>query len=88
VQKPGCSQHRQIRPRAGQELQTQNPPKNARPSLPETIQDPEAHHQFIEQTLDEWLKLAVVKKSNSLYNSPIFCIPKKQGQGLCIVHDF
>jgi len=37
---------------------------------------PEAHHQFIEQTLDEWLKLGVVKRSNSLYNSPIFCVPK------------
>jgi hypothetical protein len=49
---------------------------------------PEAHHQFIEQTLDEWLKLGVVKRSNSLYNSPIFCVPKKQGQGLRIVQDF
>jgi hypothetical protein len=48
----------------------------------------EAHHQFIEQTLDEWLKLGVVKRSNSLYNSPIFCVPKKQGQGLGIVQDF
>jgi len=33
---------------------------------------PEAHHQFIEQTLDKWLKLGVVKRSNSLYNSPNF----------------
>jgi hypothetical protein len=49
---------------------------------------PEAHHQFIEQTLDEWLKLGVVKRSNLPYNSPIFCIPKKQGQGLRIVQDF
>jgi hypothetical protein len=49
---------------------------------------PEAHHQFIEQTPDEWLKLGVVKRSNSLYNSPIFCVPKKQGQGLHIVQDF
>ncbi len=48
---------------------------------------PEAHHQFIKQILDEWLKLGVVKRSNSLYNSPIFCVPKKQGQGLCIVQD-
>jgi hypothetical protein len=46
------------------------------------------HHQFIEQTLDEWLKLRVVKISNSLYNSPIFCVLKKQGQGLRIVQDF
>jgi hypothetical protein len=36
----------------------------------------------MEQTLDEWLKFGVVKRSNSLYNSPIFCVPKKQGQGL------
>jgi hypothetical protein len=40
---------------------------------------PEAHHQFIEETLDEWLKLGVIKISNSLYNSPIFCVPKKPG---------
>jgi hypothetical protein len=46
---------------------------------------PEAHHQFIKQRMDEWLKLAVVKRSNSLYNSPIF-IPKKHGKH--IVQDF
>ncbi len=49
---------------------------------------PEAPHQFIEQLLDEWLKLGVVKRSNSLYKSPIFCVPKKQGQRLRIVQDF
>ncbi len=43
---------------------------------------------FIEATLDEWLKLGVVKRTNSLYNSPVFCVPKKQGQGLRIVQDF
>jgi hypothetical protein len=49
---------------------------------------PEAHQNFIEATLDEWLKLGVVKRSNSLYNTPLFCVPKKQGQGLRIVQDF
>ncbi len=49
---------------------------------------PEAHTQFIEQSLDEWLKLGVVRQSKSPYNSPIFCVPKKQGQGLRIVQDF
>jgi hypothetical protein len=49
---------------------------------------PEAHHQSIKQTLDEWLKLGFIKRSNSLYNSPIFCVPKKQGQGLRILQDF
>ncbi len=39
----------------------------------------EARQTFIEATLDEWLKLGVVKRSNSLYNSPLFCVPKKQG---------
>jgi hypothetical protein len=39
-------------------------------------------------SLDEWLKLGVVCQSNSPYNSPIFCVPKKQGQGLRIVQDF
>ncbi len=51
-------------------------------SLPETL------NQFIEQTLDEWLKLEVFWRTNSPYNSPIFCVPKKQGQGLRIVQDF
>jgi hypothetical protein len=49
---------------------------------------PESHTQFIKQSLDEWLKLGVVRQSNSPYNSPIFCVPKKQGQGLRIVQDF
>jgi hypothetical protein len=46
---------------------------------------PEAHHQFIENTLEEWLKLGVVRRSDLLYNSTIFCVPKKQGKdsGLC-----
>jgi hypothetical protein len=30
----------------------------------------------------------VVKRTNSLYNSPLFCVLKKQGQGLGIVQDF
>ena len=49
---------------------------------------PEVHQNFIEATLEEWLKLGVVKISNSLYNSPLFYVPKKQGQGLRIDQDF
>ncbi len=49
---------------------------------------PEAHNQFNDQTLDEWLKRGVVRKTRSPYHSPIFCVPKKQGQGLRIVQDF
>jgi len=46
------------------------------------------HHQFIEQTLEEWLKLGVVKRSNSVYKAPLFCILKKKGHGLRIIQDF
>jgi hypothetical protein len=47
--------------------------KNEDPVYRKQFKIPEAHHQFIEQTLEEWLKLGV---------------PKKQGQGLRIVQDF
>jgi len=46
------------------------------------------HHQFIKETLGEWLKLGVVKRSNLLNNLPIVCIKKKQGKGLRIMKDF
>jgi hypothetical protein len=62
--------------------------KNENPVYRKQFKIPEAHHNFIEQTLEEWLKLGVVRRSDSLYNSLIFCVPKKQGQGLRIVQDF
>ncbi len=62
--------------------------KDNQPIFRKQFNIPEAHTQFIEQSLDEWLKLGVVRQSNSNYNSPIFCVPKKQGQGLRIVQDF
>ena len=33
------------------------------------------------------MKLGVVRRSQSMYNSPIFCVPKKEGKGLCIFQD-
>jgi hypothetical protein len=62
--------------------------KDDQPIFRKQFNLPEAHTQFIEQSLDEWLKLGVVRQSNSSYISPIFCVPKKQGQGLRIVQDF
>ena len=49
---------------------------------------PEAHTDFISKSIDDWLKLGVVRRSSSMYNSPIFCVPKKTGKGLRIVQDF
>jgi hypothetical protein len=62
--------------------------KDNEPVYRKQFKIPEAHQGFIEAPLDEWLKLGVVKRTNSLYNSPLFCVPKKQGQGLRIVQDF
>jgi hypothetical protein len=62
--------------------------KDNAPVYRKQFQIPEAHTDFIENTLEEWLKIGVVRKSHSLYNSPIFCVPKKTGQGLRIVQDF
>ena len=38
--------------------------------------------------MKERLRLGMVRKTNSSYNSPIFCVPKKGGGGLRIVQDF
>jgi hypothetical protein len=53
--------------------------KDDNPVYRKQFKIPEAHQTFIEATLDEWLKLGVVKRTNYLYNSPLFCVPKKQG---------
>jgi len=62
--------------------------KDNNPVYRKQFKIPEAHTDFIEQTVEEWLKLGVVRRANSLYNSPIFCVPKKEGRGLRIVQDF
>jgi len=47
--------------------------KDNNPVYRKQFKIPEAHQNFIEQSLEEWLKLGVVKCSNSLYNPLIFC---------------
>jgi hypothetical protein len=84
VQAPSCHQHEQIQFVSSQEFH----PQDNNPIYRKQFNLPETHNQFIEQTLDEWLKLGVVRRTNSPYNLPIFCVPKKQGQGLRIMQDF
>ncbi|MBM3429159.1 MAG: hypothetical protein FJX95_10300, partial [Bacteroidetes bacterium] len=48
---------------------------------------PEAHDQFLKDQVREWLKLGIIQRSKSLYNSPVFVVAKKDG-GLRIVQDF
>ncbi len=87
TQAPCCHQHQQIQPRTGKTFHPQNLSQNKGTHIQKTVQNPRSAPSFIEQTLNEWLKLRVVKSSNSLYNSPILCVPKKQEQGLWIVQD-
>jgi hypothetical protein len=35
-----------------------------------------------------WLQAGIIERSRSPYNSPIFCAPKKEGQGLRCVLDY
>ena len=62
--------------------------KNRNPVYRKQFKIPDAHSKFISDSIDDWLKLGVVKRSSSMYNSPIFCVPKKNGKGLRIVQDF
>ena len=62
--------------------------KDSDPVYRKQFKIPEAHSDFIAKTIDDWLKLGVVRRSSSMYNSPIFCVPKKNSNGLKIVQDF
>jgi hypothetical protein len=44
--------------------------------------------KFIKEKVRGWLDAGIVKRVNLPYNSPIFCVPKKQGHGLRCVLDF
>ena len=61
--------------------------KDNEPVYRKQFKIPDAHKPFLEENITEWLKLGVIQRSQSLYNSPVFCVPKKDG-GLRIVQDF
>ena len=61
--------------------------KDKEPVYRKQFKIPDAHKPFLEENITEWLKLGVIQRSQSLYNSPVFCVPKKDG-GLRIVQDF
>ena len=61
--------------------------KDKEPVYRKQFKIPDAHKPFLEENVNEWLKLGVIQRSQSLYNSPVFCVPKKDGT-LRIVQDF
>ncbi len=40
----------------------------------------DTHKQALDKQIDEWLKIGVIQPTNSRYNSPIFVVPKKNGE--------
>ena len=61
--------------------------KNQEPVFVKQFRIPEAHRQELINQVQEWVKLGIAERSNTPYNSPIFLVPKKQGQGMRIVQD-
>ena len=43
---------------------------------------------LVKEHLAAWIKSGIVERSNSKYNSPVFCVPKKEGHGLRVVLDY
>jgi hypothetical protein len=66
---------------------TQAVHENRRASLRETIQDSQAHQNYLQDQVREWLKLGIIQPSRSRYNSPVFLVQKKGGTHR-VVKDF
>ena len=41
---------------------------------------------MIKETLDQWIQLGLVRKADSMFNTPLFCL--KQANGYPVVQDF
>ena len=48
---------------------------------------PDVHRDYLEEQVQEWLKLGIVQPTRSRYNSPMFLVNKKDG-GFRVVQDF
>ena len=47
---------------------------------------PQAHRPVIEETLDSWIRLGLIRKADSMFNTPLFCL--QHPDGYRIVQDF
>ncbi len=61
--------------------------RDKEPAYVQQFKIPDAHRDELHRNVAEWLKLGVVQPCRSKFNSPLFCVSKKNG-GLRIVQDF
>jgi hypothetical protein len=62
--------------------------KDKDPVFSPQFQLPAEHLKLIQENVAGWLQAGIIKRSRSPYNLPIFCVPKKEGQGLRCVLDY
>ena len=62
--------------------------RDAEPVYTQQYRLPFDQLQVIQDHVGVWLKSGVIEHANSKYNSPIFCVPKKEGQGFRPVLDY
>jgi hypothetical protein len=61
--------------------------KTPEPIYVKQFKIPEAHQDYLQEQVKEWLKLGIIQSSRSRYNSPLFLVAKKDG-GYRVVQDF
>ncbi len=61
--------------------------KTEEPVYVKQFKIPEAHHQYLQDQVKEWLRLGIIQPSRSRYNSPVFLVEKKDGTKR-VVQDF
>ena len=62
--------------------------KDTEPLYIKQFKIPEIHRKMLESQVKEWLKLGIIQRSNSKYNSPVFVVPKKEPGQFRFVQDF
>ena len=62
--------------------------KDQEPVYTQQFRLPHEHLKVIKDNVMSWLKVGIIEKSNSKFNSPIFCVPKKGGNELRVVLDY
>ena len=53
--------------------------KSSDPIYRKQFRIPEAHQQSLDRQIDDWVKMGIIEPCFSRYNSPIFIVPKKDG---------